>query len=731
MRLLSVVVLSMLTACKTPTPSTQLKGSCSDGKKNGTEVDVDCGGDCSRCAAGKRCGTGNDCTDKSCAAGFCAVASCADGIKNGGETDVDCGGSICPGCAIGKSCSTSSDCEIGKCDAFACISTAAPQIAWNGIPTLSTSCDLSEPATITLDTAHSATIVDETGVVPIAASVVADSNGLSAKVPAPVVGAFDTTLGVTDSFHGHASIEQDVSFNIISRGQLTSPVIPILSLGGDGMTGRQVFWDSVPLAQACTTFTGTRGSLAIASDAACALLSSGGISCWGARNWGGVGDGVISSTPALNPTPVCDGTASCGAGSGNVLGAVEALAGGESHFCALLSSGNLKCWGAGYSGELGDGSSGLSDIQPNPVDVCLDSCDGTNRLSDVVSVSAGFAHTCAVLGDGSVRCWGADGSGQLGDGTTGVGAGEANNIRVNPVAVCLNGPVTGTNAIDNIVAVSAGTDHTCALTSAGTVKCWGNDLYGQLGDGTTGTSTCPAGNCRLNPVDVCTGGPCTGSNLLTNIISISAGQNFTCALTNTGNVWCWGDDEYGQLGDGTYGISAGGTLNTNVRLSPVNVCVGGPCTGNNLLSNIAAITTGVFYACALTSSGNVKCWGANAQGELGNGAKGEIEQTPVDVCGSGSHCLGTNLLDNLISVAAGGATTCALDNGGAVHCWGDDTAGQLGDGETGPPADHSVLNPDIVCNSPGHAVSVADCIGGPVFSAAAVREFTSFAVTLP
>jgi len=238
------------------------------------------------------------------------------------------------------------------------------------------------------------------------------------------------------------------------------------------------------------------------------------------------------------------------------------------------------------------------------------------------AVSTGGFHTCAVTSAGGVKCWGDNEEGQVADGTT--------TERDSPVDVA--GLTSG------VAAVAAGRLHTCALTSAGGVKCWGDNEYGQLGDGTTLD--------RHTPVDV--------SGFPNGVAAVGAGGSHTCALTASGGVKCWGDNEYGQLGDGT----------TVDRNTPVSV--------SGFTSGVGAVAAGGFHTCALTASGGVECWGSNAYGGLGDGTTTD-RYTPLDVFG---------LTSGVAAVAAGDFYTCALTTSQGVQCWGSNAHGELGDGTT-------------------------------------------------
>jgi len=194
-----------------------------------------------------------------------------------------------------------------------------------------------------------------------------------------------------------------------------------------------------------------------------------------------------------------------------------AVSAGESYTCALMSDSTGRCWGHNLHGQLGDGSYTRSSLVPVTV----------SGLTGSVAISAGAHHACALLSDGTVKCWGANNFGQLGDGTD-------TESKV-PVAV---------SDLSGAVAVSAGGLHTCAVLSDETVKCWGLNNHGQLGDGVT-HELCPfyyeGSDCSHLPV------PVQG---LTGVMAVSAGASHACALLSDGTVWCWGGNRSGQLGDG-------------------------------------------------------------------------------------------------------------------------------------------------------------------------------------
>lgn len=335
---------------------------------------------------------------------------------------------------------------------------------------------------------------------------------------------------------------------------------------------------------------------------ACALTKGGGVKCWGYNHSGQLGNGT--TTNKHMPVDVV------GLNNG-----VTAIATGWYHTCALTSTGGVQCWGANSASQLGNGESTI-DHSLTPVQV-----SGLN--SGVIAISAGRAHTCALLTDGSVKCWGDNGNGQLGDGTT--------TMHTTPVAV--NGLPAG------ILSIASFSDHTCAVTATHTLKCWGNNRDGQLGNGSR----------TILPT------PHAVQNLTRGATALAVNNRHSCAVINPGNVMCWGENDSGQLGDDTLAS----------HTAPIEV--------KGLNHPLVAVSVGYDHTCGVTDQGGLRCWGSNFQGQLGIGVNVVSQTMPVDVSG---------LTTDVADVVAGFAHTCALMTNGGVKCWGSNSDGQLGDGTT-------------------------------------------------
>ena len=383
----------------------------------------------------------------------------------------------------------------------------------------------------------------------------------------------------------------------------------------------------------------------------CQLNYAGTARCWGSNGNGQLGDGTAAERHL--PVPV------------QSLTNAVAISAGSNHTCGLLANGTVRCWGSNSSGELGNNNPG--DFSAIPV--------GVIGLEDAVAITASL-HTCALRANGRSRCWGDNVVGQLGDGTT----------------TPRPRPATDVVGFTGATAIAAGGHHTCGLTAANEVSCWGENSSGQLGIGATSNSSVatpvPSGGVSISASAItgdrlhtcamrassavsCWGLNSSGElgdgtnndrplptavNGLTNAVAIAAGGGaggHSCALIADGTARCWGVNRAGQLGDGT----------NNDRPLPTAV-VG--------LINAVAIATGLDHTCALvTITGAARCWGGDFFGQLGNNDDSN-RSLPVIVNG----------LTNTFAIAAGSAHTCAIKATGAVFCWGRNLNGELGVGTT-------------------------------------------------
>jgi alpha-tubulin suppressor-like RCC1 family protein len=414
---------------------------------------------------------------------------------------------------------------------------------------------------------------------------------------------------------------------------------------GDGTTTNR----STPVAVA-----GVTGATAVIAgeDYACALLDTGEIRCWGNGFYGQLGDGrtenatvpvaVVDLTPvgrcaACNDGNVCtedrcgamgcehldlpDGTpcaigGACDAGT-CVVGAVPttSLSLGDFQGIVRRVDDTVAAWGSNSNGQLGTGSL-TEPFRTYPDDV--------PGLTDISTVSSGRQHNCVTEATGAVRCWGNNGSGQIGQGTTG--------SSILPPSL-----VAG---LTDIVDVKAGGFHTCALRASGQVLCWGYNAFGELGIGTTG-------NAVTTPQNVLG---------LSDAVQITVGDHHSCAVRAGGKVACWGEGGAGRLGNG---------LTSDVPY-PVEVAPG--IAG---LFHATFVEAGYDHTCAVSVDGTVACWGSNSSGALGDNT---ISTRKTAVAAQG--------LTGAVTVSTGEDFSCATTAGGSVACWGYNVNGQLGDGLT-------------------------------------------------
>jgi large repetitive protein len=335
----------------------------------------------------------------------------------------------------------------------------------------------------------------------------------------------------------------------------------------------------------------------------CVLTSTGGVSCWGLNNYGQLGTG--NTAGSSSPVPVT------GLPSG-----VVSVAAGSLSTCALTSTGTVWCWGDNSTGQLGNGSFTQSNI---PVEVLDPSANAS--LNDIAQIAAGQNHACAVTNAGAALCWGDNSKGELGNGSV-----NGSDIPV---------PVSGLSS--NVSTISAGSEFTCAVTTSEAAMCWGEGGAGQLGNGQAASSS--------NPGVVL---DTTGKAPLGGVVAVSAGSEDACALTSGGAALCWGANTFGQLGEGAT------SAQSNIPVGTVDP------TSESPLSGIVAISGGQKDFCAVTAAGAALCWGLNENGQLGTGNTSN-SATPAPVSG---------LPGGVAAVAAGYDHSCAVTNSGTSLCWG-------------------------------------------------------------
>jgi alpha-tubulin suppressor-like RCC1 family protein len=367
-------------------------------------------------------------------------------------------------------------------------------------------------------------------------------------------------------------------------------------------------------------------SVALGDYHACAIKTDGSLWCWGNNWYGQLGDGT--NTGRNTPVQIM----SSGVSSVALLG---------NRTCAIKTDGSLWCWGDNSFGQLGDGtnthrntpvqimSSGVVSVALGGKHTCAIKQDGSLwcwgglesastptqiMSSGVSSVALGGAHTCAVKTDGSLWCWGDNSFGQIGIGTY-------EDIISVPVQV-----MTG---VVSVFSSASNASYTCVIKQDSSLWCWGANFNGQIGNGTYG-------NIISTPIQIMSSG--VSSVALSNIYQWD-GYGNTCAVKYDGSLWCWGANDYGQVGIGTY---------ENIISTPVQV----------ISSGVLEVSLGWWHTCAMKRDGSLWCWGHNYYGQVGDGTGGD-KKNPVQIMSSG-----------VSSVALGGEHTCAIKQDGSLWCWG-------------------------------------------------------------
>jgi alpha-tubulin suppressor-like RCC1 family protein len=609
-----------LSLCVTP--------SCSNGVQDAFEGGVDCGSGCAQaCSVTESCSdnlqnqgeTGVDC------GGPCvACATCVDGIMNGGEEGVDCGGPCvrsCSGCGngtvdVGEACdhggTPSAPCEYGRTSCTTCgpmcqFEAGTPEFCGDGSVQIAAGeeCDHSGAPQVSCQQGTQSCMV---------------CNAQCNLVP-----------GLTEPFCGdkivqndrgeecdHQETSLDCEYGEISCQKCSTECHfidgNIIGYCGDGIIQLNEDCDSENYTKNCKNYNKNYGKLNCNSfcketnqncfnfslisagiDNTCAVNDMGDLYCWGSNN-----EYQLARSSIINTYP---NYAELSLTNQNIL-SIDTY---SRSTCFLSANGSLKCFGYNGQYQLGNGTTTNSYV---PIDV-------TNLSSNVINISISGIGGCVTMENSTARCWGDGAYGRLGNGTT-------NSSRSPIVVQSLGGLISQ---------IETNSTHTCVLMEDTSVKCWGFNSTGQLGDGTYNNS--------LTPVQV--------TNLI-DVKKISLGSSHSCALLNSGHVQCWGSNIQGQLGNGTFVSST----------TPVNV---------QGLADVKDIYSGLNHNCASLNNGQFKCWGGNTYGQLGIGNKTN-QNLPQFIVG----------ISNVLSYSSQLQHSCAIDIDGKAYCWGSNNAGQLGDG---------------------------------------------------
>lgn len=391
---------------------------------------------------------------------------------------------------------------------------------------------------------------------------------------------------------------------------------------------------------------------------ACVILDNNDLRCWGYGGYGKLGQGgtfdvADAATERGNTFPVVD------LGSADVVKVQT----GQYHTCAILSNGDLKCWGRGNYGQTGAQNNGVTGtnsgnkpVNVNPVNL------GSGRSS--IDLCTGSNHTCAVLDNGDVKCFGRNNRGQLGQERTGdIGTGSS--------SMGDNLPITDLGFGRTATKIACSLESTCAILDNGKVKCWGYNASGELGVGNTTQKGLLIGDMgdSLDSVILGTGLSAT---------KIIAGRFQFCAKLNTGDYKCWGDNPNATLGQGHKLDIGKSVLSMGNNLSPINI---------SSTNNITQMSVDAQTACAVLDNGHLKCWGVDYYGSRGLADR---------VTGDRPEDMGANLASfnlgsepNIVQIKSSVYSTCALNSAGRLFCFGEGGEGALAIGSSSSRGDKS------------------------------------------
>lgn len=398
-----------------------------------------------------------------------------------------------------------------------------------------------------------------------------------------------------------------MSWSTLQRMYL--PILVVLSAlaGCQDATAPLTAPDPAVRAARLPAFGFALSSISAGTSGACGVTAGGQAYCWGDNDEGKLGNGTTD--PSNVPVPVSGGFTFTSVDQGPLAS------------CGLTKGGQAYCWGSGFFGLLGNGSRDGSTV---PVAVV-----GGITFSTLSSSRMGLGFSCGVARGGGGYCWGIDGEGELGNGSSTPG-------------VDFDTPVLVLGGL-TFSSISPGAFHTCAVAKGGALYCWGNNSSGELGVGYNS----PFGSGSNVPVRSSTG---------LAFVQVSSGDGYSCGVTKSGAGYCWGANHAGQLGDGS----------TTNRYAPVPIAGG---------LSFVSVSAGAGSTCGLNRNGRAYCWGSNSFGELGIGAAGSDPVTsPVPVSGGFTFA----------SISTGVQFACGVTSRLGAFCWGKNESGQLGSGLSVP-----------------------------------------------
>jgi len=626
------------------------------------------------------------------------------------------------------------------------VQTTAPPQMELGPPVLKSSCRLDVPGELTL--VQTARIAEVSGSIEIATStsatplvVTASATGLTIPVRPNVLdlevlrtdGSFEVSWRVMDTLGGMNEVTRPSTMAVAEpeyRTPVRSPASPAPAFGRtDGDTiasaqGQQTLVDSA--SGSCRDCRAAPASISMGLEHVCAVLGARPeatrLVCWGQNLEGEAGTGISGEELAYaNPRFACDGPGPLTEPDCPELSGIRQVSAGSEFTCVLLANGQVHCTGINSFGQLGSGrlaSNGgpLRERYFKPVCATGSHTDGDCvPFGDVDRIqSGGSPVSCAFRTNGEVACWGGFWS--------------------NPTTPCATGSIFQSPCPDplrDVAHVGIGGSFFCFGLDDGTARCVGDNDQGQLGRGTTSST--------LITVDVvCESGTAPTCPPLDSIIAIDGGNKYACALRSSGEVWCWGANQAGELGN----RGPGDQSSLPVPVCTTEVAAGSTCPASDRLKGVTAIAAGFNFACALLDDGAVQCWGSRGRSELrpndgtawnalgdGRGQNPSPRAFAAPVCergmlGSGGGCvpLGRGPRGSIVALSAGQQAVCAVTERGEILCWGGQRrgidgsyTGILGHGPSyrGPNGDSAAHNPVPVCmtgQGDGNCLDVNDTL---------------------